>query len=276
MSNAPAPPPTCIVTKEYRRFMEVCEACRQYRYIGVCYGAPGVGKTWSATSYTKWSLIQAWWNVFLWPDRERPPIDDLRHCRSMLYTAPVVNSPGRILSDITQLRSQVGAIVDRAIHLDAGDAPRDMHTRHTDYMELLIIDEADRLKAQSLEQVRDIADQTQIGIILMGMPGFEKRLSRYAQLYSRVGFVHQFRALSAEELRFILEQRWKALGMALDTEEFTDMEAVATIVRITGGNFRLIQRLFTQIERILTINNLHGISKEVIEAARENLVIGVV
>ncbi|MFZ1353093.1 MAG: ATP-binding protein, partial [Leptotrichiaceae bacterium] len=39
--------------------------------------------------------------------------------------------------------------------------------------------------------------------------------------------------------------------------------------------FRLIQRLFTQIERILEINNLETITTEVVEAARDSLVIGV-
>jgi Holliday junction resolvasome RuvABC ATP-dependent DNA helicase subunit len=53
-----------------------------------------------------------------------------------------------------------------------------------------------------------------------------------------------------------------------------DVEAVAAIARITGGNFRLVQRLFAQIARVVQINEVRTITAEVAEAARESLVIG--
>ena len=140
---------------------------------------------------------------------------------------------------------------------------------------LLIIDEADRLKTAGLEQVRDIFDQGGVGVALIGMPGIEKRLSRYPQLYSRVGFVHEFRPLTADAMHELFEHRWLPAGVALPNG-LNDEEVMAAVIRITGGNFRLLHRLLTQMARLVEINALSQITREVVETARENLVIGVV
>jgi uncharacterized protein YigA (DUF484 family) len=54
----------------------------------------------------------------------------------------------------------------------------------------------------------------------------------------------------------------------------TDEEALTAIIRVTGGNFRLFHRLMTQIARLVEINALQTVTREVVEAARESLVIG--
>jgi DNA transposition AAA+ family ATPase len=108
------------------------------------------------------------------------------------------------------------------------------------------------------------------------MPGLEKRLSRYPQLYSRVGFVHAFRPLSPMEVRHLLQDRWLPSGVVLPEDSLADEETLAAIIRITGGNFRLLHRLLTQIARLVEINALSQVTRKVVESARESLVIGVV
>jgi len=122
--------------------------------------------------------------------------------------------------------------------------------------------------------VRAIFDQGGMGVVLIGMPGLEKRLACYAQLYSRVGFVHEFQSLAEKEVRGLLSQGWKPPGVVLPSDGVSNKEALAAILRITDGNFRLLERLLTQIARVLTINNLPQVTPAVVEVARESLVIG--
>jgi hypothetical protein len=141
-------------------------------------------------------------------------------------------------------------------------------------VDVLIVDESERLSNTAVELIRDIFDRTGVGLILIGMPGMEKRLSRYPQLYSRIGFAHHYRPLQSDELTFVLTRHWRRLGLALDEADFTDAQAVASIARITGGNFWLLERMLVQIGRILKINDLSTITDDVVEAARSTLVIG--
>jgi hypothetical protein len=105
------------------------------------------------------------------------------------------------------------------------------------------------------------------------MPGIEKRLSRYPQLYSRIGFVHEFRPLGLDQLSRLFERHWSPAGGLLPAPG-PDTETVATILRVTRGNFRLLSRLLAQVERILAVNELTVITRDVVETARQSLVIG--
>ncbi|MGJ0277208.1 AAA family ATPase, partial [Streptococcus pyogenes] len=79
---------------------------------------------------------------------------------------------------------------------------------------------------------------------------------------------HQFEKLSNDELKHVLEYRWNELSLPLSYEDFEDYESINTVIKITNGNFRLVQRLFSQIIRIMEINELNKINVEVIETAR--------
>ena len=260
-----------IATKEHRRFTEFADAVRRHRYIGLCYGPAGVGKTLSARRYTHWEVAEPL--LLTWGPRD--PSDEkvytaLSRSHAVFYTPTVGGGLRELRDDLRLLTSRVNICIDQHIHWanEVGSGSQ------TDLVELLVIDEAERLSATALEYVRDWFDRADIGLLLIGMPGIEKRMARYPQLYSRVGFAHHYQPLRGDELSFVLTRHWRQLGLTLDDADFTDTQAITAIARITGGNFRLLHRLFVQIERVLRINDLNVITNDVVEAARSTLVIG--
>ena len=230
----------------------------------------------------------------------------------MLYTPEVVNSPARIDSDVRRGREVLSNIATRAIRSEARheldrlrlrdeqwrrDHRDDSNYRSSqlppftptyfqafeefeartkaigDPTSLILVDEADRLHMNSIEQLRSIFDESGLGMVLIGMPGLDKKIARYPQFFSRIGFVHEFRPLAAADLKRLLTEDWKALGFEA-ADAVPSLEVAAAIVRVSGGNFRLLTRLLTQMARVFTINELRELSPAVVETARENLVIG--
>jgi hypothetical protein len=228
-----------VATKEYRRFTEFCDACRRYRYIGLCYRAPGVGKTRSACEYARWDRITP-----LLPEElftlaghgnfaHKPfasvvtlAFAEVLPCRTVFYTPPVSSSVGRIEREVLGLCASLSYLVEAAEQASRGTDDFLLAYRIPERTELVIVEEANRLKEAGLEQLRDLYDRGIFGMVLIGMPGLEKRLARYPQLYSRVGFVHQFRVLSEDEARFVLNERWGHLGVNRPAEDFTDQEVM--------------------------------------------------
>lgn len=152
----------------------------------MCYGPPGVGKTLSARQYAGWGIVGPYLQAFRPLDVPVP--QQAMANRTIIYTPKVCNTPRIVDREITFLHERLSWGIEWELQ-----TPKDFTTLSKSCgpcAELLIVDEADRLKTPALEQLRDHHDRTGIGLILIGIPGIEKRLSRYPQLYSRVGFVH--------------------------------------------------------------------------------------
>ena len=231
---------------------------------------------------------------------------------TLLYTTSVINTPSGVRNDINMARERVMSIVldpirraalvtldelrlndekrRREIMNKPGCSPCDRPEVDPPYFEtykryqakersvadpttLILVDEADRLQMNSLEQMRSIFDEGSAGMVLIGMPGIEKRIARFPQFYSRIGFVHEFRSLDSAQVQELLEKKWTPAGVTLPDEQPLP-EVIASLIRMAGGNFRLLTRLLTQIERVLSVNDLHLVSTAVVEAARDSLVIG--
>jgi DNA transposition AAA+ family ATPase len=267
-----------ILTKEYKKFEEFCNSCKDYQYIGLCYGIPGIGKTLSAVKYSNWNEIDNFYDTnfekFFKDQKSLPKLPEVQQCDTILITASPTNTPSRIDKIISSEAHKLKFIK----HFSATNTvlAYTLNYVQEDFSELklLIIDEADHLKYTSLEQLRSLYDKYQFGMVLIGMPGIERRISRYPQLYSRVGFLHEFKTLSKDEMIFIIENHLTHLGTEIKLANFSDYETLNTIVRITKGNLRVLTRLFQQLERLIKINNVTSINADLVNTAREVLVTG--
>jgi hypothetical protein len=213
----PAPPcassdiatsdPAFVETVEYRCFVEFCDACREFRYIGLCYGAPGIGKTLSAVRYSRTEMI-------VQHHRQSAESRDQLAIDTVLYTTEVVNTSARVQFEIRATRERLKEVALRPIRLEASDtlaairlrdearraeimnkpgcSPCDPPPADPTYFQtfehfqalkravpdpttLILVDEADRLHMNSLEAIRSIFDDGGLGLVLIGMPGIEKR-----------------------------------------------------------------------------------------------------
>ena len=257
-----------IATRAHGRFVEFADACSEYRYIGVCHGRPGVGKTRSAREYAAWPGLPGY--GFGAP-QAAAQAEAVRHCRGLFHTATVANTPKTLQAALGPSLLRLGHA--RLLLEDRLDEKECM--RQADRAcPLVIVDEADRLSLKSLEHLRDLYDRQGFGLILLGMPGIEKRLARYPQFFSRIGFVHEFKPLGTEETRVLLGRHGGALGVTFDPASLEHAEALATVIRVTAGNFRLIERLLAQMRRLMALNHLETATAELVQAARDCLVIG--
>jgi hypothetical protein len=93
-----------VETIEHSRFVEFCEACRHFRYIGLCYGPPGIGKTLSAVRYSRADQIVP-------RDRWTSEVSDDLPVDTLLYTTSVINTPSGVRNDINMARERVMGIV---------------------------------------------------------------------------------------------------------------------------------------------------------------------
>ena len=149
----------------------------------------------------------------------------LQPCGTAFYTPTVAATIKQIDQGLPRACQAISYAID---YDELGLVDPYVHdaSRSSGRTELLIIDEADRLKSTGLEQVRDYYDRHHMGVILIGMPGIEKRLARYPQLYSRIGFAHEYRPLGPDELTAVLTTRLPA--------QHTDHDPIAHAKHIKG------------------------------------------
>jgi hypothetical protein len=148
--------------------VEFADAVRRHRYIGACYGAPGLGKTLSARTY---AAADDWdrWELHRY-SRDSTLPESLLTSRTAIFTPYVTITARQLLNEVIHRVAVLSGDIERSFNA-LWDPFDDNQLESDSRTELLIIDEADRLKTSGLEQLRDYFDRHDMGMILIGMPG---------------------------------------------------------------------------------------------------------
>ena len=178
------------------------------------------------------------------------------------------------MNELMHWQIKVGICADEHLRTLAPEAATAKQRDVTQLVDLIIIDEAERLTPTALELLRHQHDRTHLAMILIGMPASTSASATPPSSAAGSGSRTTTAPSDAKRLLFVLDRHWKRLDKTLDPDDFTDAQAIAAIERITRGNFPLLERLSPQINRVLKINQLDTITDDVIEAAASILVIG--
>lgn len=91
----------------------------------------------------------------------------------MFYTPPVSASVARLEKEVLMMFAAFSYLVEAANQRHQGKEDFLVTRRFSHLIELLIVDEANRLKDAGLELIRDLADRGEFGLILLGCPAWK-------------------------------------------------------------------------------------------------------
>ncbi len=247
-------------------FVELATVCRDDKKIGLCFGKPGIGKTLSAKKFCNWPTIEA--NL---TSRNGVPVEPatMMLCDSVYYLPSVTVSAPRLRSELNLLKNKFEDAFLRAVNWQKpADWASEVENQH---LKLIIVDEAFRLKYQALEQLRDIQEEWDVGLLLIADPGFERSLSRMWHFSVRVAHAEELKPLTVAETARYIDKQLEVMNLPKPPEE-----VYALIYWYTQGVMRALGNLFSMIARILKINEdvVREITRDVVETAREMMMFG--
>jgi hypothetical protein len=135
------------------------------------------------------------------------------------------------------------------------------------FLELVVINNAHRLSLDCLEATNDFRKKYNIGIVLLAVPGFDRKIRLFDSVGCDVSLYHEYDAPRSDELRQILELRWRK-----ETVNIED-SAITIIEEVTHSNIQKALNIQTEIERVRSINSISIISPELVQAASKSLLL---
>ncbi len=195
----------------------VCQSCQEYMGLGIIVGRSGFGKTYTLKYYAK------------------SPKVCYVECNESMNARDLVKAIEKTLA----LPHITGSIDDRL------DNIKDFFNSNAGY--LLVIDEADKLitkyTQKKAEILRNIYDQSDVGLILAGEPALEKMVRQYIpRMANRIDFFYELEGLSKTEVQKYIT--------GYDFDEKAEEEIVHRATNDKNGCFRLLDRTFKNVIRV--------------------------
>ena len=232
-----APPgASTIKTKPFALAQRACDDIVRRRGMGVLYGDAGTGKSYAAQTWLERARAQTERVTRI----ELPSDPTPRYVASTLHRA-LTGDPGA---------GSLFAITDELLDLLAEP-------------QMLILDEAQRLRYQAVEFLRHLYDaaDTDIALMLVGGNGCWEVISRHPMLLSRVWRPVRFRALVPEEVDRIIPRYHPIYADAhLDVIRLIDDE-------FAHGNLRDWSGFTATAAEICDEHDLSAITEQVVRSA---------
>lgn len=205
-------------TRDAQGVIAVCQSCQDYIGMGMITGKSGFGKSFALKCYAKSAKV-----AYI-------------ECNESMTARDLIKAIERRLT----LPHISGSVDDRM------DNIKDFFNANRGY--LLIIDEADKLitkyTQKKAEILRNIFDQTEIGLVLAGEPALKRMVGTYIpRVANRIAFRYELEGLSADEARsYISERRF---------EDGASGEMVRRATNERYGCFRLLNRTLENVKRVI-------------------------
>ncbi len=260
--NSSSPMSIFVQTRQHYRFVEVCETFRKDRSIAVCTGKSGVGKTASANYYSGWPSIEPYIEA---PRRNYSPPPKFERNNTAVLTAELNGTVKRMQSRLAILRNRFNSLIQESAYWHNPDLFRQAPQKN--FLELILIDDAHRLSSGCLEAVREFSSNNQIGIVLIAMQGFDRKIKLHEYIDSKVGLYHQYKTPRPEELRLILSSRWRSDDVTIEDS------AITVIEQVTSLNVQKAINIQAEIERVRRISSITIITPDLVKAASAGLLL---
>lgn len=113
-------------------------------------------------------------------------------------------------------------------------------------VEMVVIDEADRLKPKTFAEVRDIFDKLEIPVILVGTDRLNAVIKRDEQVYNRFRSCHRFGKFSAEDFKRTVEIWEKQILKLPVASNLSSKKMLTTLSKATGGYIGLMDMILRE------------------------------